>query len=425
MDHEVTSTVHCDLEGRITFMSEGAQEIFQYCSEEMVGKERVSIFSPGLVVLEHVPTWLKKSVEDGHYETDTVFLRKDGSEFAAHIRITPIIKDGVHTGFIGLTTPLPDRDSVEVEPQISLATNIMKWLFITRSPFLTVTIVPVLIGGFIAQWLVPGTDFSVGLLLLTLLGACLAHLGANTANDYFDWRSGADAANPNYIVPLSGGSRMIQLGVISPRGTLITSVTLFAMAAAIGAYLATAAEVWPEMAGVAVAGAALGFFYTAPPIRLVTRGLGELGIILAFGPLIVVGAVMVQTGTFEPEALLIGLPTGILTGLIIWVNQIPDAPGDEAGGKHTLVVRLGIPISSWLYIVLWVSAFGVIVGLFMADILPAEALLGLLTIPLAVIVSRQLFLNLRSREIKKAMAGTIMLHLATGLLLALGAGLTL
>ena len=87
----VTSTVHCDLDGKITYLSSGAQEIFQYTNEELLEKERVSVFSPGLVVLEHVPRWLKQSVIDGHFETDTVFVRKDGSQFAAHIRITPII----------------------------------------------------------------------------------------------------------------------------------------------------------------------------------------------------------------------------------------------------------------------------------------------------------------------------------------------
>ena len=292
MERSVTSTVHCDLEGRITYMNEGAEEVFQYKPDELVGKERVSIFSPGMVVLDHVPNWLKTSVAEGHYETDTVFIRKDDSEMAASIRITPIIKEGVHTGYIGLTTPLPDRSAAEVMPKISLMTQVLQWLYITRAPFLTVTIVSVLIGAFLAPWLAPAVDLSVGLLFITLLGACLAHLGANTANDYFDWRSGVDAANPDYVIPFSGGSRMIQLGVISPRGVLTTSLLLFALAAGVGAYLATSEEIWPQAAGIAVAGAAIGFFYTAPPLRLAARGLGELGIVVAFGPLIVVGAAL-------------------------------------------------------------------------------------------------------------------------------------
>ena len=183
MKRVVTSTVHCDLEGKITFLSEGAQEIFQYTNEELIGKERVSVFSPGLVVLGHVPTWLKKSVSDGHFETDTVFVRKDGSQFAAHIRLTPIVKNGEHTGYIGLTTPLPDKSVKETMPPVSLVTKILSWLYTTRSPFLTAAIVPVLLGAV----LVAG-DMNVGMLLLTILGVSLAHLGVNTANDYFDWK---------------------------------------------------------------------------------------------------------------------------------------------------------------------------------------------------------------------------------------------
>ena len=124
MAKTVTSTVHCDLEGKITYLSKGAEEIFQYTNEELIGKERVSVFSPGLVVLAHVPTWLKKSVKDGHFETETVFVRKDKSQFPARIKITPIVKEGVQTGYIGLTTPLPEKTVEETMPKIPLMVNL-------------------------------------------------------------------------------------------------------------------------------------------------------------------------------------------------------------------------------------------------------------------------------------------------------------
>ena len=138
-----------------------------------------------------------------------------------------------------------------------------------------------------------------------------------------------------------------------------------------------------------------------------------------------VGAALVQAGAFEAEALLAGLPSGILTGLIVWVNQFPDAPGDKAGGKHTLVVRLGLLRSRWVYIFLWAASYASIIGLVIAETLPALALIGLASIPLALYVTRQLFLNIHSRDIKNAMVGTILLHLVTGLLIALGLGLEL
>ena len=92
------------------------------------------------------------------------------------------------------------------------------------------------------------------------------------------------------------------------------------------------------------------------------------------------GSVLVQTGTLEPRALLIGVPIGLMTGCIIWINQFPDAEADAAGGKRTLVVRLG----------------------------------------LAMYTTRHLFRHYRSRTIKAAMAGTIQNHLAAGLLMCLG-----
>ena len=422
MEDQVTSTIHCDLDGKITFISEGAKEIFQYDDEELLGKERVSVFSPGLVVLEHVPKWLKKSVSEGHFETDTVFIRKDRSQFPAHIRITPIVKDGVHTGYIGLTTPLQDRSTTEVMPNISLLTKILSWLFITRAPFLTVTIVSVLLGAMIAPWLVDGTNINIPLLLLTLLGASLAHLGVNTANDYFDWKSGVDDLNADYVIPYSGGSRMIQLGVITPQGMLRTSLLLFGLAVVVGAYLATEVGIWPEVAILAVSGAAIGFLYTAPPINLAGRGLGETGIVLAFGPLLVAGATLVQTSTIEPLALLAGIPMGLLTGLIIWVNEFPDVDGDAAGGKRTLVVRLGLERARWVYVSVWALSYVSLVGLALVEALPFQALLGLLTLPWALYVTRQLFRNYMSRDIKSAMAGTIYLHFLTGLLTVIGVG---
>lgn len=424
MERQLTSTVHCDLEGKITFMSKGAKEIFQYDPEELLEKERVSVFSPGLVVLEHVPGWLKRSVSEGHFETETVFIRKDGSKFPAHIRITPIMKDGVHTGYIGLTTPLEGRSVDEVMPKISRLTKVLSWLYITRAPFLTVTIVSVLLGAILAPWLVSGAEINVGLLLLTLLGASLAHLGVNTANDYFDSRSGVDDLNANYVIPYSGGSRMIQLGVISVQGMLKTSVFLFALAAIVGVYLATELQIWPQVLILAVLGGAIGFLYTAPYINLAGRGFGEIGIILAFGPLLVGGATLIQTTTIEPLALMAGIPAGLLTGLIVWVNEFPDFEGDAKGGKRTMVVRLGLERSRFVYVALWSLSYIALLGLVFIESLPQYALLGLLTLPLALYVSRQLFSNYKSRAIKNVMAGTIYLHFFTGLLMIIGVGLS-
>src|SRR6185369_13457955 len=147
MTDNVKSTITCDLEGRIETFNKGAQAIFQYTPEEVIGKKRVSLFSPGLVVLQHVPTWLKIAREKGEFETQTVFVRKDGKPFAADIRVTPTFHEGKQVGYCGVTTPRTDIDVNRAYPQIAVMTKIFSALVITRAPFLTATLVPVLIGA--------------------------------------------------------------------------------------------------------------------------------------------------------------------------------------------------------------------------------------------------------------------------------------
>ncbi len=173
----------------------------------------------------------------------------------------------------------------------------------------------------------------------------------------------------------------------------------------------------------ALIGGGVGILYSAPYVRLAGRGLGEIGIVVAFGPLLVAGAALVQTGTIGLNALLAGIPTGILTGLIIWINQFPDALGDAAGGKRTLVVRLGLENARWGYVISWALSYAFLIGLVVGSVLPGGALLGLVTLPYALYLTRHMFQNYRLRSIKQTMAGTINLHITTGLMMILGVGL--
>ena len=105
MSNNLKSVITCDLDGKIETFSEGAEKIFGYNQDEVVGKMRVSDFSDGQVVLGHVIGWLDESVKKGKWEGETSFLRKDGSEFPARIKITPTKdKDGKHIGYCGVTT---------------------------------------------------------------------------------------------------------------------------------------------------------------------------------------------------------------------------------------------------------------------------------------------------------------------------------
>ena len=418
MSDKIKSVITCDLDGKIETLSEGAQNVFGYTEDEMIGKGRVSDFSPGQIVLGHVVNWLNESVEKGVWEGDTVFLHKDGHEIPCHIKITPTKgKEGEHIGYCGVTTPLKDKTADDVRPEIKLMTKIFTWLVIMRLPFLTATFVPLLVGAAVANFL--GYDVSWGWLGLTVLGGSLLHIGTNTANDYFDHTSGTDEANYNYMVPYSGGSRSIQMGLISAKGMLTVSLVAFLLSAVVGVPLIQKAGM--DVLWLGLIGFVSGFFYTAPPFRFASRkGLGELLIGLNFGPLMVAGSALVQTGQILPEALLAGIPIGLLVAAIVYMNEFPDHDGDKATGKDTLIVVFGLEQARLGYVFLVVGAFVSIIVMALNGTLPMLSLIALPAAYLGIRAVQTLYKYYNDRLLLPANAGTINMHLVTGLLFCIG-----
>ena len=307
---------------------------------------------------------------------------------------------------------LSTERGAEVKPTMSLG-----WLFFlaTRVPFLTATFVPVLLGAVVAR----AHGFSAWwLTVLALVGASAIHLGLNVANDVSDATSGADEANVNPTM-FSGGSRVIQYGLVSLQAMRITSAVCYAIGIGIGLYLASVAG-W-ELIWIGVAGLFLSIFYTAPPFKLVHRGLGEICVALGFGPIMVLGTYFVVAERFSWEAFYASLPVAILIMLVLYVNQVPDRPADEAAGKRTIVVRLSESaiVTGYAFFVgltYLLIALGPVLG-----ITPVWTLLGLLTIPLALKVHKALASHYNSPyELMDGMAKNIMVHLFTGLALIAG-----
>ena len=169
------------------------------------------------------------------------FLHKDGHEMPCKIKITPTKdKHGNHVGYCGVTSPLKEKNPDQVRPKINLFTKLFCWMVIMRLPFLTATIVPILLGTAVASQLGYNIDWLY--FTLTMIGGSLLHIGTNTSNDYFDHTSGTDEANYNYMVPFSGGSRSIQMGLISAKGMLNVAIITFALSAVIGIPLIIKAE---------------------------------------------------------------------------------------------------------------------------------------------------------------------------------------
>lgn len=350
------STITCDMEGVILTANDGAVSMFGYSRDELIGKIRVSVFSPGEIVLQNLSHWLSKAVEDGEYVTETVFIRKSGEKFSARIRLSGTFKDGKQIGFCGVTEELEE----DIEVPIKSTTHIIKWLVITRAPFLTAALTPLVLGlAFTSGYL----GFSVNWLhaILACIGVALLHVASNVFNDYFDVKSGTDQANTKYFVQYSGGSRAVEMRLISLAGTLRLAVIFSLVAFAIGLFLTW--QIGIGVLWVGLAGLAAGFFYTSPPVRLVARrGLGEVTIGLAFGPLITLGMHYVVTAAWSWDAFLIGIPAGLLTTNILLINQVPDMEGDAVTGKNHLVVTFGPVIAIWIYAFILAAAIALTVA---------------------------------------------------------------
>ena len=418
-EKQLKSVITCDLEGRIETFNKGAEQIFGYKPEEVIGKKRVSLFSPGTTVLEHVPTWLKTASEEGEYRSKTVFLRKDGTPFAAQVRITPTFRNGQQIGFCGVTEELENVDPAEVAPNVSFSTRMFAWLVITRAPFLTAIIIPVLIG---AAWVAAEglvQPFPWSKFFMALFAGIAIHVAANTFNDYFDWKSGADEENNEYFLPYSGGSRSIELGLINEKTLFRVAFTALLISAVLGLMLAYLSG--PGVLIFGLVGAFCAYFYTAPPLRLAARrGLGELVTGLNFGPLAVAGTVYALTGQVSLVDFLIGIPIGLLTASILWINEFPDEDADRRAGKNTLVVTLGRERARWGYIAMVLAAFGLVIVGVVRNVLPIGATLVLASLPLAIYAIRIILREYGSRSLVKANVATIQLQLVGGLLLAAG-----
>jgi 1,4-dihydroxy-2-naphthoate polyprenyltransferase len=215
---------------------------------------------------------------------------------------------------------------------------VKKALIILRAYSWPASAVPVMIGSAVAH---KTGAFSWTYLALTLLAALSVHSGANVANTYFDFKNGVDK-------PGSSDDRALVDGLLTPSGALRLAAALFAAAAAAGIYLSLKRGL-PLLLALGAAGFLLAWFYTAGGVRYKYRALGDLGIFLAFGPLIVGGTALIQTGRVLPEALLASLPAGLLIAAIAHANNMRDLDSDRGSGVKTLAGRLGLDRAKAFY----------------------------------------------------------------------------
>lgn len=261
-----------------------------------------------------------------------------------------------------------------LEPTIArLPHPVMRYVAATRPTFLSVTCVGCLLG--MATAFASGVATHLATALATLLFALLASAGANVINDYYDALSGCDAANDDRVFPFSGGSRVIQNGVLSLRAVKIFGHALLLIVIPAGIWLTLLSG--PGLLAIGLLGLLAGWAYSAPPLKLQARGLGEFAIALAW-LLIVVGSDYVQRHGFSFVPVAAGLGFALLVANILYINQFPDIRADTLTGKRTLVVRLGVRRARRGYALIGTLAYGWIVLMVAGQQLTPAALASLL-----------------------------------------------
>ncbi len=248
-----------------------------------------------------------------------------------------------------------------------------KWLLITRASVFPMTIISALIGGLLAAG-APGTSWLY--FALALVGVVAAHAANNMINDYIDLEDGVD--NDEYIRAQYAPHPVLS-GMISKKGLLIAIAAVNLLDLGILLYL-TEARGWP-VAAFALMGLFISIFYVAPPLKLKHRGMGEPGVFIVWGPLMIGGCYYVTAGVLEPWVLVASLPYAILVTCVLMGKHIDKFEADTEKGIHTLPVILGKERSVFLTQELMVSFFVLVFCLVMVGTLGAWTLLSFLAIP--------------------------------------------
>ncbi|MEO6133773.1 MAG: prenyltransferase [Ginsengibacter sp.] len=291
------------------------------------------------------------------------------------------------------------------------------WKEAVRPLSLTASLIPVLLGGAIAFSTLQ--SFNIFLFVLTLLGAVLIQAGTNMINDWKD--AERDNENVEGIRPFTGGSRVIQLGLIS-RGDMGFFGFVFSfIAGLIGIYL-VAVTGW-GLIPLILFGLLAGLFYTSEKGKFsfinMAPGLAEILIAVTYGVLITLGAFYVQTGYFSMQALLLSLPVALFISNVLLINQFPDAESDAKSGKNTLVVRIGKKSAKNVLIACFIAGFAIIALLPLINMAPYSIYFAFLALPFAIQAMRyaQRNYNKSSIDIISSNAHTAITHLVSGLLL--------
>jgi len=279
-----------------------------------------------------------------------------------------------------------------------------------RPKTLLASVAPVAIGVAMA---VPDGVFHARAALAALFFALLVQVGTNFCNDYCDFIKGADTELRK------GPTRAVQAGLVTPRAMLWAATIAFSAAALLIAYLV--AHAGTPVLVIGALSIACGVLYTAGPYPLAYVGLGDLFVLVFFGPIAVAGTYFVQSVTLPPGCVMVaGLAPGLMSVGLLTVNNLRDVDEDRIAGKRTLAVRFGSRFSRIEYVVCIVVAALIPVLLVIWQARGAYSLLAVLTLIPALSTIRRVRSESGGAGLNPALGQTARLLMIYSLLFSIG-----
>ncbi|MEP4147522.1 MAG: prenyltransferase [Halioglobus sp.] len=262
------------------------------------------------------------------------------------------------------------------------------------------------------------SGLSPGWLSLTVLGVFCIEVGKNASGEVVDFDSGTDqAVAASDVSPFSGGKRVLVEGLLIRKQCWAIAALGFALGIAIGLLIVALRE--PRVLLIGFVGVTLAWCYHGGSIRLAYRGLGELAVAVAYGPLVVCGTYLVQTGYASMSLSCASLVLGLLVAAFLWINEFPDYKADKAVGKNNLVVRLGLETSVTVYIAIVTAAYLLLVLVALVSDATLGMLWGLLgLVPAVFAIVRLIDAGGETSRIIPAQVAT----LASFIIMAIGTG---
>ncbi len=299
--------------------------------------------------------------------------------------------------------------------------NLVVWLKQTRANFLFLALFLNAIGiGLAYKYVSAGISLHIADFVLIILGTIAAHISVNLFNEYSDFKTGIDF-NTNRT-PFNGGSGMIVQGLTRPATVLAAAIGTMIFAGAVGIYYSFVSH-WFLFVIIGI-GAISILSYTE---FLAKYQLGEFFAGLSLGSLVVIGTFVALTGTssmsisqlIPQEVWLLSIPPGILTALILLLNEFPDTEADKQGGRNHLLVRFGRKNGAYIYSALAVLTYLIILVLPLLGISSYWIYIALIPLPLVVMnIRTTLLYNDDISKFLPALGGNVIAALATDLLLA-------